>query len=259
MTQELQTINETQALQVLGEIDEINRWCQDELQKIDAGFMRLATLLLEAKRGAYWTLRGLQSEEEYIHSVFPQSRAQYYNLLRIAEHLGGYPKTLLEDIGVSKCQDLVRVKVHSGELGDDWFDQAKEDDKDTFRRRVRAFISTGHKSSRDPKEEDHFITFRLFGDMIIVVNKALEIVGRIIGSDKSMAYRLEMIAANFLSQFDEDEQGHVMGKNSLILLTIQGLLKQLDFDEKECGSRLCGLIATAADEWNERHTQEKTG
>jgi hypothetical protein len=252
MQEEIQIVNEV-ALSVLIAIDKLVKWQRETSAKYEKGLMRLAALLVEAKRGAYWTLRGYKSEEEYIRDIFPQSRANYYALIGIGEHLANYPRELLENLGRSKCEDLVRVQRHCGLIPENWFLHAQEDDKDTFRRRVRSFLTDdtgdGSKSQPkpDPKVEDHFISFRIFGDDIITINRTFETMTKLVGSDRGLGFLFVLVCANFLSQFAEDGSGHVMGKNQFILTTIKGFVEQLDFSEAQVVDRLIGTIAAGVD------------
>lgn len=267
MIQEVQhqTVDSDQAKLVLIGIDKLIRWAKDASAKYEKGMMRLASLLLEAHRGAYWTFRGYDSEEEYIKETFPQSRSNYYTLISIAEHLLPlFPQHQLEEFGRSKCEDLVRIKKHCGVVPANWSVHAAEDDKDTFRRRVRAFLSDacqepGGLAQIDPKIEEQFISVRLFGDQIITVRRGLDVMGEMIGSDKSIGYRVELAFAYFLSGFNEDGVGHVEGKNGLLFLIIQGAIQQLDFNQIKCLDRLVGVVGAAVEKNSGTKIQAETG
>lgn len=248
---EIQNIDEVKANKVLEEIDNLLSDQKRTVKKLESDFVKLAALLREAKYGAYWTLRGYKGEEEYIRATFPQSRSQYYTLIGIAEHLKGYPPKLLEEIGRSKCEGLVRIQRTLGKIPQEWFDTAVKVNKDVFRRQVREFMEekTGSiEKPRDPQEEDHLMTFRLFGDSITVVKKAMDIIARMTGSEKNMGDRLTLLCANFLSQFNEDGSGNVVGQNSFLFETIKGLVKQINFLEDKAADRLIAIIASAVEE-----------
>jgi hypothetical protein len=199
--------------------------------------------LTEAKKGAYWTTRGYKSEHEYIEKIFPQSRAQYYRLIRIGTNLQFYDRKLIEEMGSSKAEDLTRLHVHfDGTIPQEWVERAKTDDKNAFRRRIRCYLNKKEKA-QNPTQEDHFITFRIFGDAIHTVNMALETMAKSVGSEKGLGYCLELVCANYLSQFADDGTGHVIGKNSYIMSTIQGLVQQLDFSQINTSEMLIGIIA----------------
>jgi hypothetical protein len=249
--QEVISVDADQAKLVLVSIDKLLRWAKDASAKYEMGMMRLASLLMEAHRGAYWMFRGYDSEEEYIRETFPQSRSNYYTLISIAEHLLPlFPQKQLEDLGRSKCEDLVRIKKHCGLVPANWSIHAAEDDKETFRRRVRAFLNDdgqedGKVARIDPRIEDHFISIRFFGDQIITFRRGIDVIGQIIGSEKSIGHRVELAFAYFLSGINEDEVGHISGQNGLLMTIIQGCIEQLDFNQPKCSDRLIGTVAAA--------------
>lgn len=254
--QELIQVDKKEAKEVLLEVDTLLQTAEQAVEQAGSCFIDLSFLLLKVKRGAYWTERGYHSEQEYIDKVFPQSRAQYYTFIRFGTHLSGYARPLLKKWGRSKCEDLVRLHVHfKGEIPEQWFQALDEDNKDTFRRRVRAYLDaledkekkavperSGEPSDK-PETEDTFITFKIFGNAIHTVNMALDTMKKIMGTDKSLGYLLENICANFNSQFAEDNTGHVMGKNAYILGTIEGLIQQLDFKVADTSEMLIGIVA----------------
>lgn len=241
--QEIIKVNQDVAKQVLEKIDQILEESVGAVTRAERGFMSLAFLLTEAKRGAYWTTRGYKSEHEYIEKIFPQSRAQYYRLVKIGTNLQSYDRKLIEGIGSSKAEDLTRLHIHfDGKIPEEWIEHARVDDKNAFRRRIRSYLNKKDEV-QNPAQEDSFITFRIFGDGIHVVNMALETMARSSGSEKGLGYCLELICANYLSQFAEDNTGHVIGKNSFILATIGNLVQQLDFSQVNTSEMLIGIIA----------------
>lgn len=249
MINELIQVDQIKANEVLNKIDDQIVKLKGYVKEAESGFMSLAFLLIQAKRGAYWTLRGHKTEHEYVQVTFPQSRAQYYRLIRIGTHLSGYDQSWLETLGSSKCEDLVRVHLNNdGTLPKEWKQHVETDDKDSFRRRVRGYLDgkdASNNDPNDPKIEDHFITFRIFGNGIHAVNTALETMGKIAGTDKSLGLLLEDICANFCSQFAEDGTGHVAGKNSFILSSVGGLVQQLDFSQPDTSQMLIGIVGQA--------------
>jgi hypothetical protein len=176
-------------------------------------------------------------------------------------HLMPYDRTKLKQWGRSKCEDLVRLHIHfSGEVPGEWMENIEQDNKDTFRRRVRAYLDEQDGKNKitgdvpapapdkvDPEVEDSFVTLRIFGDGIHTFKLATDIMGRIAGTDKSLGYRVELICANFNSQFADDGSGHVMGKNAYILSTIKGLVQQLDFTIPDTAEILIGIVASGVE------------
>lgn len=250
-------VKKEEALKTLNLVDDLLGMAEAAVDQAGTCFIELSFLLLQVKRGAYWTERGFNSEQEYIDKTFHQSRAQYYAFIRFATHLQKYDKAKLKKWGRSKCEDLVRLHVHfNGEVPAEWVRYLDEDGKEAFRRRVRAYfdandiknkaVSDGKGPKADepkPETEDTFITFKVYGNAIHTVNIALDTAKKILGTDKSLGYLLENICANFNSQFTEDGTGHVMGKNAYILATIEGLVKQLDFKVKDTSEMLIGIVA----------------
>lgn len=254
--QELIQVDKKDAQKTLEEVDNLLQVAEQAVEQAGSCFIDLSFLLLKVKRGAFWTERGYHSEQEYIDKVFPQSRAQYYTFIRFGTHLSGYARPKLKQWGRSKCEDLVRLHLHfNGEVPQEWLDHLDQDNKDTFRRRVRAYldaldtkerkeVTAGEDKPAPAETEDAFITFKIFGNGIHTVNLALDTMAKIIGSDKSQGYRLELICANFNSQFAEDGiTGHVAGKNAYILGTIEGLVRQLDFNVPDTSEMLIGIVA----------------
>ena len=259
--QEIVRVNKKEAVETLTEIDSLIAEAEKSVEHAGDCFIDLSFLLLKVKRGAYWTERGFKSEHEYIEKVFPQSRAQYYAFISFGTHLLKYPKIQLKGWGRSKCEDLVRLHVHfDGEVPEEWFGHLDEDNKNTFRRRVREFLDKksitekGERQERvdkgeaDVQVEDSFITFKALGNGIHTINLAIETAKKILGTDKSVGYIFEMICANWNAQFAEDGTGHVVGKNSYILGTIEGLVKQLDLKSPETSEMLIGIVARGVDQ-----------
>ena len=252
--QELIHVDENKANKVLAEIDKLISVAENATITAGECFIDLSFLLVEAKRGAYWTLRECKTEHEYIEKVFPQSRAQYYAFVRMGTHLQSFDRKKLKQWGRSKCEDLVRLQVHfEGDIPKEWMRDLEQDDKDTFRRRVRAYLDEKDEKKKlvekhDPQTEDSFITLRIFGDGIHTFNLAMDTMAKIAGSDKSLGHRVELMAANFNAQFAEDGSGHVMGKNAYILSTIKGLVQQLDFQIVDTAGILIGIIAQGVEQ-----------
>jgi len=258
MGQELIHVNKKEAKEVLKEVDDLLVETEKAIDTAGSCFIDLSFLLLKVKRGAYWTERGCNSETEYIDKVFPQSRAQYYTFIRFGTHLAAYDRPKLKKWGRSKCEDLVRLQVHfEGEIPEEWFGYLEEDNKETFRRRVRAYLDEkdekDKKKSKElseeskPENEDSFITLKFFGNGIHTFNLAVETMKKIVGSDKSIGYLVEMICANFNSQFTDDNTGHVQGMNAYIRNTVEGLVRQYNLGEKDAAELLIGIVAKGVD------------
>ena len=262
-------VKKEEALMALLEVEHLLSQVEEATELAGKCFIDLAFVLLQVKKGAFWTERGYNSEHEYIDKAFPQSRAQYYALIRFATYLGGYGREELKSWGRSKCEDLVRLHLHfNGMVPEEWFKHLDEDTKDTFRRRVRAFLDAkDEKEVKELKEKEptadpatveaNFVTIKLYGNAIHTVQLAADTMAKIAGTDKSLGHRIELICANFNSQFTEDGDGHVAGKNTYILSTIEGLIRQLDFAVPDTSERLIGIVAKGVE--SNVATQETQG
>jgi hypothetical protein len=191
-------INHRRATFVLGKIDEILSWERSREQEKDVRFVELGEYLCEVRAKQYWRLEGLQSFDEFLEKRFPDSRRKAYYLMTIHEHLGQVPKRQLQEIGWSKATELVKVARRDGETFDcaTWLHRAKEMPKEGFRCAVERHL-TGKET--EPWE---LIYFRLYKSQLPVVERALEVAGMMLGTDKSRGYCLEMICADFLAGAD---------------------------------------------------------
>lgn len=247
-------VAQSNAESVLANIDRLIIWERNAVEKLETGWVRLASLLLEAKRGEYWKVRGMTSEEEYINAVFPDSRSNYFALIAIVENLTPHlPRELLESLGRSKCEDMVRIQRQCGLVPEKWILHAKQDSKRVFRRRVRDFVATFHKpqktngqpesshpAEREPEVEDEILKFRIFGNGILIVRRALDTARMMLGTDKSMGYLLENICADFCAGvYSPDEP---MIGNGFRLMIIQHALESMEWNE-ETANRLISMIA----------------
>jgi hypothetical protein len=261
--QEIITVDKKEAVEVLQEVDKLIHEVEEATSRAGDSFIDLSLVLLKVKRGAYWTERGYKSEHEYIEKAFPQSRAQYYKLLRFGINLQGYKRELLKKWGVVKCEGLVRLHTHfEGQVPSEWFQALDNDNKETFVRRIRAYFESLEEKDRkqvkpkdgeptedtEPETEDSFITLRIFGNDIHTWNRAMECAGQELGSDKSISYRVMMILNDYLAGFTEDGKGRSHGENSFLLSSIANLVKQLNFNVPNTSEMLIGLIAKAVEE-----------
>jgi len=229
----------------------------------ERSFVRVALLLNQVKRARLWHLKGYKSEQDWIDKVFPQSPAQYYELVRIARQLGQIDQEILEEIGRRKCAQLARLKVHlNGELPNEWIEKARSMDSSAFTAEVRkvigadkskpsATITTLDDAADKCSGADYMFQCRIFGNDIHVVKMAFERLAQIAGSEKSYGYLLSLLCADFLSGYTEDGEGNIQHQNAFILRIISSLLEQLDYEEQDIADRLLGLIAAKI----EKHTQ----
>ena len=188
-------LNRRRAVFVLGKIDEILSWEHTQEREKDARFVELGEYLCEVRAKQYWRLEKLNSFDEFLAKRFPESRRKAYYLMTIHEHLTRVPKPQLKEIGWTKARELVKVARRDGPefACAPWVHKAKELPREQFKLEVERHL-TGKET--EPWE---IIYFKLDKSQLPVVEKALETVGLMLGTDKSRGYCLEMICADFLA------------------------------------------------------------
>src|SRR5271169_1761375 len=187
--------NRRRAVFVLGKIDEILAWEQRKETERDTKFVELGQYLCEVRTGQYWRLEKLTSFDEFLEKRFPESRRKAYYLMAIHENLTKVPKQRLREIGWRKAAEMVKVARREGEMFDcaPWVHKARELPREEFKREVERYL-TGKET--EPRE---LIYFKLYKSQLPVIEQALETAARMLGSDKSRGYMLEMICADFLA------------------------------------------------------------
>jgi len=188
-------INRRRAVFVLGRIDEILSWEKSQEQEKDVRFVELGEFLCEVRTKQYWRLENLKSFDEFLEKRFADSRRKAYYLMAIHENLTRIPKHELQQVGWSKASELVKVARKDGEEFDcaTWLHKAKEMPKEGFKCAVERHL-TGKET--EPWE---ILYFKVYKSQLVVVEKALETAGLMLGTDKSRGYCLEMICADFLA------------------------------------------------------------
>jgi len=180
---------------VLGKIDEILAWEKTKDQERDVRYVDLGRYLCEVRIGQYWRLERLKSFDEFLGRRFPESRRKAYYIMTIHEHLTRVSKRDLRQIGWNKARELVRVARADGRQFDcePWVHKARELPREEFQRVVEQHV-TGKES--EPWEP---LYFKVFKSQLLVIERALETAGLMLGTDKSRGYCLEMICADFLA------------------------------------------------------------
>jgi len=112
--------------------------------------------------------------------------------MAIHEGLTRIPKPRLREVGWSKAAELARRDGKAFDCAT-WLHRAKELPKEEFKREVERHL-TGKET--EPWE---LLYFKVFKSQLPVIEQALETVSRMLGSDKSRGYVLEMICADFLA------------------------------------------------------------
>lgn len=179
---------------VLGQIDEILAWDRAADRQRDSRFVELGKFLCEVRAGQYWRMEKLGSFDEFLESRFPGSRRKAYYLMSIHEHLPKKIHAELGQVGWAKAAEMVKLVRHDPEHFDcaTWLHKAKELPKEQFKDEIEKCL-TGNSEASD------LVYFKLFKSQIPVVEEALEVTARMLGSDKSRGYCLEMICADFLA------------------------------------------------------------
>jgi hypothetical protein len=100
----------------------------------------------------------------------------------------------LKQVGWSKAAELAKVARRDQEHFESatWLHKARKIPKQQFKEEVEKYL-TGNS------EPSEVIYFKVFKSQVPVLEQALETAARMLGSDKSRGYCLEMICAAFLA------------------------------------------------------------
>ena len=187
---------------VLTQIDLILAWDRRKETERDTKFVGLGRYLCEVRTGQYWRLENLKSFDDFLERRFPESRRKAYYLMSIHEHLPPKARKQLQEVGWTKGLELAKVARRDGQEFDcaTWLHKAREMPKEEFKREVEKEL-TGRET--EPWEIIHF---KLYKSQISVIERAIETAARMLGSDRSRGYCLEMICADFLAGANLDNQ-----------------------------------------------------
>lgn len=187
-------LNEKRGTFVLSKIDHILEWERNTERERDTRFVELGRYLCEVRAGQYWRLQNLKSFDEYLARKFPDSRRKAYYLMSIHEQLPKQVRKELKQVGWWKATGLAKLAKRDGEQfkSADWLHKAKTMSKREFEDEVEKYL-TGES------EPSELIYFKVYRSQLPVIEQALEIAGRMLGTDKSRGYCLEMICADFLA------------------------------------------------------------
>jgi hypothetical protein len=188
-------LNRKRAQFVLTKIDQILAWEKQHEAERDTRFVDLGRYLCEVRAGQYWRLERLASFDDFLARRFPESRRKAYYLMSIHEHLPPQARKELKEIGWTKGRELVKLARRDGQRFDcaPWVHKAREMPREDFRREVEKEL-TGRE-----EEPSELIYFKVYKSQIPLVEQAIETAARMLGSDKSRGYCLEMICADFLA------------------------------------------------------------
>ena len=187
-------LNQKRTRFVLSKIDQILEWERQTDRERDTRFVELGRYLCEVRAGQYWRLEKLTSFDEFLQRRFPESRRKAYYLMSIHENLPRQVRHELKQVGWSKAAELAKVARREQEHLDcaTWLHKARSMTKQEFKDEVDKFL-TGESEPSD------LIFFKLYRSQVPVVEQALEMAARMLGSDRSRGYCLEMICADFLA------------------------------------------------------------
>jgi len=217
-------LNRRRALFVLDKIDEILAWESAKERERDVRFVDLGRYLCEVRTGQYWRLENLKSFDEFLEKRFSESRRKAYYLMAIHENLARIPKPRLREVGWSKAAEMAKVARREGQAFDcaTWLHKAQDLPKEDFKREVERHL-TGKET-----EAWELIYFKLYKSQLPVIEQALETAARMLGSDKSRGYILEMICADFLAGANLE-----MGNSNALIPSLDRLLDSLSPSKRQ--------------------------
>jgi len=191
----LPKLDRRRAVFVLTKIDEILDWEKRNEAERDTRFVELGRYLCEVRAGQYWRIEKLASFDDFLERRFPESRRKAYYLMSIHEHLPPEARRELKQVGWTKGVELAKVARRDGQRFDcaTWLHKAREMPKEEFRKEVEKEL-TGKEA-----EPSELIYFKVYKSQVPVIEQAIGTAAKMLGSDKSRGYCLEMICADFLA------------------------------------------------------------
>jgi len=115
--------------------------------------------------------------------------------MSIPDHLKQIPTQEIEGLGWSKALELAKVARSEGRHFDSatWLHGAKESTKQELKEEVYKYF-TGQ--DYEPYE---MVYFKLYESQLPIVERALYVASRMVGTERSRGYCLELICADFLA------------------------------------------------------------
>jgi hypothetical protein len=192
-------MDKVRAQEVLARIDTILHWEQRTDQQKDQKFAELGKYLCEVRKQGYWRW-GYKSFEAYLGEKFPDSRRKAYYLMSIHDQLPQIPAPEIEGLGWAKALELAKVARSAGRGFDSttWLHKAKESTKEELKEEVHKYF-TG-----EDYEPYEMVYFKLFESQLPVVERALFVSARMVGTERSRGYCLELVCADFLAGRGEE-------------------------------------------------------
>src|SRR6266567_5266681 len=217
-------LNRRRAVFVLSTIDEILSWEKVTNHERDSRFVELGRYLCEVRAGQYWRLEKLASFDDYRARRFPESRRKAYYLMSIHEQLPRQVRNELKQVGWSKAAELAKVARREREQfkSADWLHKARSMPHQQFKEEVEKYLT----GASEPSE---LIYFKLYKSQVPVIEQALEMAARMLGSDKSRGYCLEMICADFLAGANLENGPDVLLRSLRLFFRFLPASQQQDF------------------------------
>ena len=115
--------------------------------------------------------------------------------MSIHDHLPQIAAPEIEELGWSKAMELAKVARSEGRKFDSatWLHTAQQSTKQELKEAVHKYF-TG-----EDYEPYEMVYFKLFESQLPVVERALYIASRMVGTEKSRGYCLELVCADFLA------------------------------------------------------------
>jgi hypothetical protein len=217
-------LNRRRATFVLTKIDEILAWERQKEGEKDTKFVELGRCLCEVRAGQYWRLEALGSFDDFLERRFPGSRRKAYYLMSIHENLPPQARKQLKEVGWTKGLELAKLARRDGQDFDcaTWLHRAREMPKEQFKQEVEKEL-TGRET-----EAWEIIYFKLYRSQTPVIERAIETAALMLGSDRSRAYCLEMICADFLAGANVDK-----GNPEMLLYSMTRFFKFLSGEQQQ--------------------------
>jgi len=120
--------------------------------------------------------------------------------MSIHDHLPQIPAPEIEDLGWSKALELAKVARSEGRRFDSatWLHRAQASTKQELKEAVHKYF-TG-----EDYEPYEMVYSKLFESQLPVVGRALYVAARMLGTERSRGYCLELVCADFLAGRGEE-------------------------------------------------------
>jgi hypothetical protein len=166
----------------------------------------------------------LKSFDDFLERRFAGSRRKAYYLMSIHEHLPPQARKQLKEVGWTKGLELAKLAKRDGQDFDcaTWLHRAHEMPKEEFKQKVEKEL-TGRDT--EPWE---IIYFKLYRSQAPVIEQAIGTAALMLGSDRSRAYCLEMICADFLAGANIDS-----GNPEILLYSMTRFFKFLPGEQQQ--------------------------